>query len=487
MLKDIHTIFIVGIKGVGMANLAIILSQMGKHVSGSDTSHEFITDKELIRQKITVIHSFEPDTLPSSTELVVYSAAHGGNENPQVQEAKKRGIRVLHQAELLQEIAKLHHTSIAVCGCHGKTTTTSMLAQLLDLTESPVSYFIGTSSIGDKPAGQYGLSGSFVYEADEYGMDPPRDTTPKFLFYSPDYILCTNIDYDHPDIYKSKEEVKRAFVTFFKKIQEKKYAQRKIFLCADDPLSMQAAEELDSEVYLTYGFAREAHIRIEDFTTDTDYSQFRLIFNHLSRGGFDIDFGLFKVPLFGKKIIGNVAGAIALLLNWDYSVVDIQKKLETFKGPKRRFEFIKKMDDVYIFDDYAHHPQEIEATLDAARLRFKNRDILIIFQPHTYSRTAALEEEFIAALAKADHTFLLPIFPSARENKEMFAISSEDLVQKAHTKGIVNITYIPSPEELSQYMAPYIKDNSVIMTMGAGDVYKVAPMITKHVRHSGEE
>lgn len=463
MLKDIRNIFIVGIKGVGMANLAIILSQMGKHVSGSDTSHEFITDKELIRQKITVIHSFEPTHLPPGTEVVVYSAAHSGKENPQVKEALKRGIQVLHQAELLQDIAELHHTSIAVCGCHGKTTTTSILAQLLDLTESPVSYFIGTSSIGDKPAGQYGLSGSFVYEADEYGMDPPRDTTPKFLFYSPDYILCTNIDYDHPDIYKSKEEVKRAFVTFFNKLQRKKDEPKKIFLCADDPLSIEAGKGIDAESYLTYGFNSRADFKISNFTNDENYSYFSLN-----------EFGPFKVPLFGEKIIGNVAGAIALLLNWNHSIEDIQKKLAVFKGPKRRFEFIKKMEDIYIFDDYAHHPQEIEATLDAARLRFKNRTVLIIFQPHTYSRTSALEEEFIAALAEADHTFLLPIFPSARENKEMFSVSSEDLVQKAHTKGIVNMTYVPSPEELPQYMATYVKDNSVIITMGAGDVYKIA-------------
>ena len=195
-----------------MANLAVILKKLGKDVTGSDVSEEFITDELLKKNKIAWQSGFNPGSLPGNTDLVIYSAAHRGLLNPQIQQAKKRNIPVISQAEFQAKLLDRFKTKIAVCGCHGKTTTSSLLSYaLIKLGVNP-SYMIGSPSFDGYPGGDYNGSGYFVIEADEYGVDPPRDKTPKFHFLNPNYILCTNIDFDHPDVYKNLDEVKKAYL-----------------------------------------------------------------------------------------------------------------------------------------------------------------------------------------------------------------------------------------------------------------------------------
>ncbi len=400
MLNEARNVFIVGIKGVAMANLAVILKKMGKTVSGSDIEEEFITDELLKKDNIQYSIGFEPSNLPFNTDSVVYGAAHGGHENSQVQEARKRGIRIYHQAEFLEELIKNFKTKIAVCGSHGKTTTASLLAYALLKLGARPSYLVGATYFNQYQGGDYLGNEYFILEADEYAVDPPKDKTPKFHFLHPDIIVCTNIDFDHPDVFKDLDHVKSEFEKFFKKA-------KKVFLCpADGDLKHTACVV---QTLIKLGFKRE----------------------------------------------------------------EAEKATHDFTGAKRRFEQKAHIDNIYLFDDYAHHPAEIEATIKAAKERFKDRRIIVIFQPHTYSRTQALLAQFKQALQTADLVFLAPIFASARENPADFSISSANIIKEAACN---------SKEEILTKLKDNLKPGDVIFTMGAGDIYKLERDIIKIIK-----
>ena len=209
MLNKSKNIFIVGIKGAAMSNLAVILKEMGKQISGCDVAEEFITDVILKKYGIPYSVGFDPVFLSKETDLVIYSAAHTGQENQIVIEAKKKGIKTVSQAKILGELLTHFNISIAVSGCHGKTTTSSLLAYTLGKLGVKPSYIIGVPTFNDQPGGMYDRKDYFVIEADEYGVNPPDDKTPKLLFLHPTHIICTNIDFDHPDVYLNIEEIKK--------------------------------------------------------------------------------------------------------------------------------------------------------------------------------------------------------------------------------------------------------------------------------------
>ena len=460
MLNKAKNIFIVGIKGVAMANLALILKKMGKNVTGSDVSEEFITDELLRKNKIRYTIGFNPDDLPKNTDTIIYSAAHRGTDNPQTKEGQRRGIKIQSQPEVLGQLSKQFKTTIAVCGCHGKTTTTSLLAySLIKLGVKP-SYLVGSPSLDGYDGGNYHTTvhGSyFVVEADEYGVNPPLDKTPKFHFLHPDYIVCTNIDFDHPDVYRNIEEVKKAFFNFFN--------GHKLILCTDDLLNVQLIKRLDTKKIQTYGFNKDADLKIGNIRINELGSSFDLCYKtkHL---------GECLLPLFGKKNILNTTGVVLTLLNLGFSFEKIKKALVGFTGAKRRFEKIAFINDIYLFDDYGHHPAEIEATIQAARSRFPQRRIVVIFQPHTFSRTQVLKSEFALSLSLADLSIVLDIFSSARERKEDFKVNSLDIEKIAKEYNKNNVAYIRK-NKLLNFLAKNLKKGDVVFTMGAGDVYKL--------------
>ncbi len=465
MLNQINNIFIVGIKGVAMANLALILKKMGKKISGSDVGEIFITDELLKKNKIEWQVGF--DNLPSEIDLVIYSAAHGGLNNPQVVEAKKKGIKIISQAEILGQIMQNFKRRIAVCGSHGKTTTASLLAYSLIKLEEKPSYLVGAPNFTNFCGADYQKSDYFVIEADEYGVNPPFDTTPKFNFLSPNYIVCTNIDFDHPDVYKNLEEVKSAFLKFFKK----NLSSSILFLCADDYHTNKILNQLERKSYLTYGFSDKSDYQIVNWRTSETESEFEIKF----RGNLREVKDKFRIKLYGEKNISNAAAVVACLLTLNFSAEKVKKAIENFTGAQRRFEKIYFGNSIFLFDDYAHHPKEIEATIKAARMRFPQNRILIIFQPHTYSRTFSLLSEFARALSYADKSFILPIFSSARERPGNFKISSQDIVRLSPSK----LIYISTKKKLHQYLGSLLQPQDVIFTMGAGDVYKLKDDIIK--------
>lgn len=492
MLNQAKNIFIVGIKGVAMANLAVILKKMGKKVSGSDVDEEFITDELLDKNNIPIQIGFDPHGVPEDTDLLIYSSGHQGQNNTQIAHAKKRGIKTVTQAEFLGYLLGQFKTSIAVSGSHGKTTTSSLLSYALIKLGVKPSYLVGSSSFNSYPGGDYDKKDYFVIEADEYGVNPPYDLTPKFHFLNPRYILCTNIDFDHPDVYKNLDEVKKAYLKFFN-ISLYRYndIESKLFFCADDENLMYVAKQLPRKSYLTYGYSKNADLRIINPEIHENYSSFDLNYIHVRHaGGSKATDSILKdsiapfsrsrmtIKLFGKKNISNTAGLILTLLKLGFQPDKIKSAIQDFTGAKRRFEKIYSEDETYLFDDYAHHPNEIAATISATRNRFPKKRIIIIFQPHTYSRTQTLLKDFATSLSLADKAFILPIFASARENPENYNITSRDLARFNPKK----LTFVESKNNLISYLLSHIKSRDIIFTMGAGDVYKLKNDIIDIVR-----
>lgn len=474
-MLELQNFFIVGIKGVAMVNVARILKQMGKNVSGSDVEGEFITDQVLIESRIPVLHNFEPDQLPLNTQVVVYAAAHQGLNNSQVKEALKRGIKVVHQIDILQEILAEYKTSVAVCGCHGKTTTSAMLAHALVHLKASPGYMVGVSQFGANYGGELGKKNYFVLEADEYGMNPPRDRTPKLSRLHTTHAICTNIDFDHPDVYENLEETKQVFGDFFARVlaQKNPHSTSSLCICADDLPSLEVISQLDRSKYVTFGFSQQADYQIIHLASTEDHTSFRLIHQKKSYP--------FQLSIYGEKNVSNAAGVIAFLMEQGFEPNAIQEAIKDFSGAKRRFEqkWYLPITNQYLFDDYAHHPHEIAATISAAKLRFPHRRIIILFQPHTFSRTEKLKHEFVQALSQADRTLILPIFGSARERISSYSITAQDLERLARSKGITSIVGYLTTKSLLSDLKSFLQPGDVIFTMGAGDVYHLSSKIKK--------
>ena len=447
-----------------MVNIAVILKKMGKQVSGCDIPEEFPTDIVLTQNAI----SFEtpiPEHLPENIDTVVYAAAHKGDQNSLVLEAKEKGIQVIHQAELLGELLGQFAMSIAVAGCHGKTTTSSLLAYaLIQLGKAP-SYLIGAPSFGQYPGGDYKENAYFVIEADEYGINPPQNKTPKFHYLKPSSAIITNIDFDHPDVYTSLEDTKHAFKVFIENITTGANALLPIVVCSDNQPLMDVMQSFKRESYKTYGTAEGSDYLVNDM----QFSQDRTIF-YIERNGERIPF---TISLYGEKNVLNAAGVISWLMEHGFDYQDIQKAILDFTGAKRRFEQVYHEHDIYLFDDYAHHPVEIEALVSAVRNRFDRQRVILLFQPHTFSRTSALEHDFITALSKADISFITPIFGSAREHISEDTITSHHIQAEAEKKGITNIHVCETTEELLSALKEHVQKGDIVVTAGAGDIYKL--------------
>ncbi len=469
------SIFFIGIKGVAMANLARIFQQMGKTVSGSDVKESFITDQGLTDNGIEIIYSFAANKLPKDLDTVVYSAAHGGTNNPQVIEAQKRGVTIIHQAELLGNLLHEFKLSIAVAGCHGKTTTSSLLTYAMQQLKAQPSYMVGVSTFNDQPGGAYASNDFFVVEADEYGMNPPQDITPKFHYLHPTHAIITNIDFDHPDVYKDIEDTKDAFIQFIEKIIHFE-DEKRIVVCNDDP-NIQDIITSTHVPLLTYGRTEESDVQITNIQAHGAMTKFTLRFNSIT--DYARELFTFEIALAGDKNVLNATGVIAMLVLLDFTPEQIAKAIKGFTGAKRRFELKTKVGETYLFDDYGHHPEEIIATIQAAKMRFPNKRVIVIFQPHTFSRTKELQNEFVDALSNADEALLLPVFASAREQTPEHPVGSDTLEQLSKQKGIHFIHSYISPKELLAHLKEKIKPGDVIFTMGAGDVYKLDEKINE--------
>ncbi|MGO3499083.1 UDP-N-acetylmuramate--L-alanine ligase [Leuconostoc falkenbergense] len=422
--------YFIGIKGTGMGPLAQILHDQGNEVLGSDIDTYTYTQAPLEAAGIKIL-PFEAKNVDEYQSAVFVRGNAFEDTHVEVARALELGVKMISYPEAVQEqIAQT--TSIAVAGAHGKTSTTGLLAHVLK-NIAPTSYLIGDGTGRGVPNSQF-----FVVEADEYRRH--------FKDYRPDYAILTNIDFDHPDYYTGIEDVTSAFADFANNVK------KGIFALGDD--AHLRSLEPNADVYY-YGVNPDK----DDFVAtnirkSTLGSHFEVVFRGKSLGDF-------AVPLFGQHGILNALAVIGVSYMEQVDLDLIRQYLLTYQGVKRRFSE-KQIGDITVIDDYAHHPTEITATLDAARQKYPNKPIIAIFQPHTFSRVIAYKDEFAESLEAADKVYLANIFGSAREQSG--TISSEDLgAEISKFGGIVQ-------EDNMRLLMPY--DNAVMVFMGAGDIEK---------------
>lgn len=419
------TYHFIGIKGTGMSALAQILHDSGEKVQGSDVEKRFFTEEALEKKQIP-IYPFQEANIKDGYTIIAGNAFD--DDHVEIKEAKRRGLRFYKYHEFLGEWLK-QYTSIAVTGAHGKTSTTGLLAHVLNETY-PISYLIGDGTGQGHVDSDY-----FVFEACEYRRH--------FLEYEPDYAIMTNIDFDHPDYFTSIEDVFDAFQSMADRVK------KGIIACGDDVM-LQEVQAKVPVVY--YGFNSQNDFQAQN-VKETDSGT---VFDVFVRNTY---YDTFEIPLYGNHNILNALSVIAICHYEDMSSTDI-KKMNTFPGVKRRFTE-KIIGSQVLVDDYAHHPIEIEATVESARKKYPDKSVIAIFQPHTYTRTKMFLHEFAESLNLADHVYLCDIFGSAREENDSLTIQDlQDLVDNAE------ILQVNDTDILKQY------ENSVLLFMGAGDVQK---------------
>jgi len=462
----IHSIHFVGIAGVAMTALAVYAKERGIVVTGSDTNGVFPTHDTLKGAGITVQEEFLPEHITKNIDLVIFTGAHSGKENVEVQTAVSMHIPTMSHGEALGFFMD-GSEQISVAGSHGKTTTSAMIATIFSVNGRNPSYTIGCGDIrGLGPSGHFGSGNVFIAEADEYITDPHHDPKPRFLWQHPDVLVVTNIDFDHPDAYKNLADVKAAFVSLASQEQGKQ-------------ITIVNADDADSVVLenaphvLKYGFSPRANAKI----THIGFGEEQTFFT-LSMDGTDVGEFILHVP--GRHNVLNATAAAVCALSYGLSWDEIRKGLAAFEGTKRRFEKLGEANNIIVYDDYAHHPQEIHASLEAARNWFPNRQIITVFQPHTYSRTKALFEDFAKSFHASDVVLLTDIFASARES-DTLGMTTAKLVEET-AKYHAGVHYTKNKEETLAYLSRTVSQGAVIIIMGAGDIYEWGPDIVRLIK-----
>ena len=431
-LDTVRHVHFIGVGGIGMSALARLFLCDGRIVSGSDRASSSITDA-LIQEGVTFYASQTPlniqagETIP---DLVVYTEAMS-QDHPELIEARHRGIPTINYFEALGLVANQYRL-IAVAGSHGKTTTTAMLIDIFEQAGLEPNAIVGSLRATTKSNYRKGKGSHFIVEACEYRRD--------FLSLTPDVLVITNIELEHVDYYKTLEDVQNAFCEFVSQVRE---GGTVVLNLADQTLQ----PIIDA--------ARERNLQVVDYCRSFD-------------------------PLLPLKIPGihnrlNAAAAIAASLACGVSLEDAHEALGTFAGTWRRFEYKGEVNGAKIYDDYGHHPTEIEATIRGARELYPSRKLTVVFQAHTYTRTHALFNEFVDALCLADHIVLLPIYAAREEN--VSGITHEALGNKIKEQH-AHVHAYDTFEDVVSALKPMLSGEDVVLIMGAGDVTEVARILT---------
>ncbi|HAS00077.1 MAG: UDP-N-acetylmuramate-L-alanine ligase [Candidatus Moranbacteria bacterium GW2011_GWC2_37_73] len=453
-IKDIKKAYFVGIKGAGMTAVAQILQSRNIEISGSDTGEVFYTDAILKRLNIPYYEEFIARHVPNDATVVIYSTAYNEGNNVEMAEAKKMGVLMLSYPEILG-LLFAEKLGIAVCGTHGKTTTSAMLASALTEAELEPSAIVGSNVISWEGSALSGNGEYFVAEADEYQN--------KLRFYQPWSVILTSVDWDHPDFFPDFVEYKKVFKEFVKKIPKTGF----LVVWGDSSDTLEVAESANCNL-ITYGFGEDNEYRITNYKLQ--------IINENTMQFFEVEYdgknlGEFISPLSGKHNILNAASVIALSHKMGLDLSKIGKSLNEFKGTTRRFEYIGKYKQALLIDDYAHHPDEIKATLAGAKDRFEGKKIWTVFHPHTFSRTKALLQDFAQSFDNTERVIVIDTYGSARESGG--EATSEDLVTLINKYNYNKAEYIPTIDEATQYLKEKSGEYDVLITMGAGDVWRV--------------
>jgi UDP-N-acetylmuramate--alanine ligase len=448
-LKHIHMI---GIGGTGMNGIAEVLLNLGYKVTGSDIQANDAT-RRLARLKAQISIGHRAENVKGADVVVMSSAIH--EDNIEVRAARHQKIPVIPRAEMLAELMRMKY-GIAVAGSHGKTTTTSMIATILDRAGFDPTIVVGgrLNTIGANA--KLGEGDFFVAEADESDRS--------FLYLSPFIAVLTNIDAEHLDQYQNVEEIKRTFVNFANKVPF--YCP--IVLCLDDPNLQSVIPHLERRI-ITYGFSAQSDI----FARDFQFEQFSSASTLYAKGR---KIGLLKLNVPGKHSILNAMAAIAVGLDLDIAPPLILKALQSYSGTGRRFELKKEVGGIMIIEDYAHHPTEIKATLDAAKRGWPRR-VVAVFQPHRYTRLSHLMNEFATSFNQADVLLITEIYPAGEE--PIPHITGKALYESLKQFGHKNVFFDPDMKDIPARLRKLAKPGDMIIVLGAGNIYKIIPDMIK--------
>ncbi len=444
-------IYFIGIKGSGMVALVEILHRRGFEIGGSDTTEKFFSD-EILKKRLFVkfFEGFDVDHIKDDIDLVVYSTAYNEKNNEEFKAARYKNLPMISYPELLGLLFGQKY-GIAVCGTHGKTTTTAMLAEIMKKADFDPTAVVGSQVKQWRSSALAGRSEFMVIEADEYQG--------KLNYYQPQAVILTSADWDHPDFFKTYEEYKKTFKDFVAKIPRHGF----LVVCGDHSETLAIAKSAKCKV-ITYGFGKDNTVKIKEYSLKNGKQYFELWFNEKKLGDFELE-------LPGKHNVLNAAGAVAMAHQFNANLTKVREAVSSFDGTWRRFEYIGKRNGAILIDDYGHHPEEIKATLRAAREFFPKRKIWCVFHPHTFTRTKAFLSEFSQSFEDADRVIVLDIYGSAREVQG--GVHSKDLVEKAK-KYHHNVEYIPTIDEAVEYLSDKIGKDDLVIAMGAGNVWEVA-------------
>jgi UDP-N-acetylmuramate--alanine ligase len=465
MFAKIQQVHFVGIGGIGMSGIAEVLLNLGYKVSGSDLKSSAVTQR-LAGLGAAVFEGHRAENV-AGAEVVVTSSAIAA-ENPEVLEAHKLHVPVIQRAEMLAELMRLKY-GIAIAGMHGKTTTTSMVAAVLAGGGLDPTVVVGGRVDAMGSNARLGKSQYLVAEADESDRS--------FLKLSPILSVVTNIDREHMDCYRNMRDVKKTFLEFMDRVPF--YGM--VVVCNDDPMLRRLLPQAQRRT-VTYGTKRGSDFWIKPGETGANaepgggdlraLSRFRVSYHKQDLGEFTL-----HVP--GMHNILNATAAIAVGVGLDVALEAIRTGLDQFRGVDRRFQLRGRVAGVSVIDDYGHHPTEIKATLAAAR-QCGFRKIHVLFQPHRYTRTRDLMEEFTTAFGDADSLFVLDIY--AASEKPIEGVSGEALARTVREKGGRSAQYVNSLADAVIKVADAAEDGDMILTLGAGSVSQLGPMILEKLK-----
>ena len=461
MFAKIQHIHFVGIGGIGMSGIAEVLLNLGYKISGSDLKSSPVTQR-LAGLGATVFEGHSSENVTGAEVVVVSSAITP--DNPEVTEARNLHIPVIRRAEMLAELMRLKY-GVAIAGMHGKTTTTSMVAAVLAAGGLDPTVVVGGRVDAMGSNARLGRSQYLVAEADESDRS--------FLKLSPILAVVTNIDREHMDCYRDMRDVKRTFLDFMSRVP----FYGTVVLCNDDPVLRRLMPQVQRRV-MTYGTRRGSDFHIKLAACELNASEHhplsRFQVNYRGKG-----LGEFTLRIPGTHNLLNATAAIAVGIGLDVSLEHIRTALDNFRGVDRRFQLRGTTAGVSVIDDYGHHPTEIRATLAAAR-QCGYRRIHVIFQPHRYSRTQSLLDEFAKSFQDADSIFVLEIYGASE--KPIEGITGESLARRIQELGGQEARYVESFAEAAEAVSTLADEGDMILTMGAGSVFQLGPMILEKLQ-----
>jgi UDP-N-acetylmuramate--alanine ligase len=452
MRRRIH---VVGIGGSGLSAIARVLHERGEIVTGSDQAANALSEA-LVREGIPVAIGHRAENVAGADLVLVTSAVR--EDNPEVVAARAAGIPVQRRENFLEELTAGLRT-IAVAGTHGKTTTSSLIAWILRSAGRQPGYVLG--GISPDLAGNAAAGGGeiFVIEADEYDR--------AFLGLHPSLGVITNVEYDHPDVFPSRPDYRQAFEAFLELIRDR------LIVCGDDPVAAHLARPgLSRE---TYGLSADSDWHAEEIRPNSAGGSDFLAF-HAGES-----LGLMRTRLPGRHNVLNALAAMAAVADFDIAPPDLRQALTEFRGVQRRFTIAGQAGEVTVIDDYAHHPSEVQATLDAVRGRYPGHEVWAVFQPHTYSRLRALAPDFAHAFAGADHVVVTGVFASREQ-----PLPGIDAAWLAGQIEHGDVHPAEALEAAAQLVLDHLHPPAVVVTMSAGDGNRVGEIVLEALRAGGE-